>query len=224
MYELQLVSNDQKIQYRPFLVKEKKILMAASESKSPDAAYLAVKQIVNNCTFGKIDVENLAIFDLQFLFLKIRSKSIGEIADFKLECSKCSKDVLCYINFDEIKVEKNPEHNRKIMLTDKIGIMMKYPNMTLEKVLESSTADEIDTKIILNCIDYVFDETQIYYAKDTSKQDLENLIDSMTESQYEKIEKFFETLPKLEHKIKYTCKSCGHSDEYEVDDLYGFFD
>lgn len=224
IYEIQLVSNNQKVQYRPFLVKEKKVLMTASEGKSSDAAYLAIKQIVNNCTFGKIDVENLALFDLQFLFLKIRSKSIGEIADFKLQCSKCTKDVLCSINFDEIKIQKDPEHEKKIMLNDKIGIMMKYPNMTLEKILESSKAEDIDTNIILSCIDYVFDENEIYYAKDTSKEDLENLIDNLTEAQFEKIEKFFTTLPKLEHKISYTCNSCGYPDTYEVEDLYSFFD
>ena len=224
IYEVQLVSNDQKIQYRPFLVKEKKILMAASESKSPDAAYLAIKQIVNNCTFGKIDVESLALFDLQLLFLKIRSKSIGEIADFKLQCTKCSKDVLCYINFDEIKIEKNPEHNKKIMLNDKIGIMMKYPNMGLEKTIQNVSTENLDIEIVLNCIDYVFDENEVYYAKSTPEEELRGLIDSLTEQQMKKIMQFFENLPKLEHEIQYECKHCKHHGEYLVEDLYGFFD
>ena len=224
IYEIQLASTNTKVNYRPFLVKEKKILMTAAESKELNAAYLAIKQIVNNCTFGKIDVENLALFDLQYLFLKIRSKSIGEVAEFKFECPKCKNDVNAAINFDEIEITKSPDHERKIMITDKIGIVMKYPNMSIEKVIENAEGRELDNKILINCIDYVFDENQIYYAKDTPVQELENLIDSLTEQQMKKIEKFFATLPKLEHTIEYRCNSCQHQGNYLVEDLYGFFD
>lgn len=226
IYEIFLISANSKINYRPFLVKEKKILMAAAESKDPNAAYLAVKQIVNNCTFGKIDVENLALFDLQYLFLKIRSKSIGEIAEFKFECPSCRKDVNNAINFDEVQIKKDPDHTRKIMLTDKIGIMMKYPNMQLEKIIQDSNenAQELDSKILISCIDYVFDENEVYYAKTTPQEELNNLIDSLTEQQLKKIMKFFEMLPKLEHEINYVCQNCKHQGNYLVRDLYGFFD
>jgi len=224
VYEIQLASNDARVIYRPFLVKEKKILMVAAESKEPDAAYLAIKQIVNNCTFGKVDVESLALFDLQYLFLKIRSKSIGEIAEFKFECPSCKEDINCSINFDTIEITKSPEHNRKIMITDKIGIMMKYPNIGIDKILENSSGQELDTKILMSCIDYVFDENEVYYAKDTPAGELESLIDNLTEQQMKKIEKFFDTLPKLEHNIEYQCSKCQHRGDYLVQDLYGFFD
>jgi hypothetical protein len=224
IYEMILASNDQKISYRPFLVKEKKILMIANEAKDANAAYLAVKQIVNNCTFNKVDVENLALFDLQHLFLNIRSKSIGEVSEFKFACPNCSNDVYCSINFDEVKVQKDPEHNRKIMITDKIGIMMKYPNMQIEKIAQQNLKrNEMDMKIIISCVDYIFDADEIYYAKDVNPKEIEQLLENLTELQFKKIDKFFSTIPKLRHEINYNCKKCNHTDKYIVKDLYGFF-
>lgn len=223
IYELKLVSTDEKINYRPFLVREKKILMVASESKDANSAYLAIKQIVNNCTFGKVDVENMALFDLQYLFMKIRSKSIGETAEFKFSCPKCSADIASSINFDEIKITTDPEHNRKIMITDKVGIMMRYPNMQIERIVQDTKREEMDIKIVTSCIDYVFDAESVYYAKDTDPKELESLVENLTEQQFKKIEKFFKTFPKLEHTINYNCKKCGHADSYVVRDMYGFF-
>lgn len=225
IYELNLVSTGEKIYYRPFLVREKKILMVAAESNDPQTSYLAVKQIVNNCTFEKLDVESMALFDLQHLFLKIRSKSIGEVAEFKFACPKCTKHIVSSINFDNIQIQINPEHDKKIMITDKIGIVMKYPGMKLEKIIKSNIKKEdIDMQIIMSCIDYIFEDNEIFYAKDADKKELENLIESLTESQFKKIQKFYETLPKLEHKIEYSCKNCNHEGTYAVQDLYGFFD
>lgn len=223
LYELNLVSTGEKIQYRPFLVREKKILMVASEANDPNAAYLAIKQIVNNCTFEKIDVENMALFDLQYLFMKIRSKSIGETAQFKFVCPKCSSDIVNSINFDEIKIKTDPQHNKKIMITDKIGIMMRYPNMQIERIMNDTKREDMDMKIIVNCIDYVFDADNIYYAKDTDPKELENLVESLTEQKFKMIENFFKTFPKLEHNIDYVCKKCGHTDSHIVRDMYGFF-
>jgi len=224
IYEIKIASSDTPIKYRPFLVKEKKILMIAAESKSSDAAYMAIKQIVNNCTFEKIDVENLALFDLQYLFLKIRSKSIGEAAEFKFSCEKCNHDIKSSINFDNIELKKQPEHNKKIMINDTVGIMMKYPNIKIEKIIqENGKTPQTDIQIILNCIDYVFDRENVYYSKDVDMKDLENLIDNLTEQQYSNIEKFFKTLPKLEYDIEYSCNNCGNSGKYAVNSLYDFF-
>ena len=181
IYEIKIASSDTPIKYRPFLVKEKKILMIAAESKSSDAAYMAIKQIVNNCTFEKIDVENFALFDLQYLFLKIRSKSIGEAAEFKFSCEKCNHDIKSSINFDNIELKKQPEHNKKIMINDTVGIMMKYPNIKIEKIIqENGKSPQTDIQIILNCKDYVFDRENVYYSKDVDIKDLENLIDNLT--------------------------------------------
>lgn len=225
IYELKLASTGEKIYYRPFLVREKKILMVAAESKDPDTSYLAVKQIVNNCTFEKLDVESLALFDLQHLFLKIRSKSIGEVAEFKFACPKCNQSIASSINFDSIDIQNNPEHDKKIMITDKIGIVMKHPAMRLEKLIKSNIKkEEVDLEIILSCIDYVFQDEEIFYAKDANKKELANLIESLTESQFNRIKKFFETMPKLEHTINYSCKNCNHEGNYLIQDLYGFFD
>jgi hypothetical protein len=224
IYEIKILSKDEPVKYRPFLVKEKKILMMAAESKNADAAYLAIKQIVNNCTFEKIDIENIAIFDLEYLFLKIRSKSIGENAEFKFVCEKCNNDIKSSINFDDIEIKKNSNNHKKIMINDNVGIMMKYPSIKVEKIIqESEKISETDIKIILNCVDYIFDKENIYYAKDANPKDLQNFIENLTEQQYSKIENFFKTLPKLEHEIIYKCSKCNNSGKFIVNSLYDFF-
>ena len=224
IYELELTSDKSKVKYRPFLVKEKKILMIAAESEDPSAAYLAIKQIVNNCTFNKVDVEEMALFDLQYLFLNIRSKSIGEVSEFKFPCPKCKNKIQSSINFSEVQVYVDPEHTRKIMLTDNIGIYMKYPNIQIEKLAkEKLSKQELDLKVIIKCIEYVFDEEQVYYAKDVDEKELYELIENLTEKQMEKISQFFQTIPTLKHDLDYKCQSCGNEGAYKIRDLQGFF-
>jgi hypothetical protein len=223
LYDVQLISIEGKVTYRPFLVKEKKILMAASESSNEDAAILAVKQIITNCTFGKLDVDRLALFEIQYLFLKIRSKSIGEVADFKFKCPNCAAYVHSKINFDEIKINKNPNHQNKIMINDSVGMVLKYPGISVQTLPKDIKPEDLDIKILINCIDYIFDQNQIYYSKDCTNQELEGFVENLTEVQYKKIEEFFETIPSLSHSIKYKCKECNHVGDYKVDDFYSFF-
>lgn len=223
IYETTIHSTNKKIKYRPYLVKEKKILMIAYESKDPNAAYTAVKQIVNNCTFGEMNVETLALFDLQNLFLKIRSKSVGEEVDFGFECPKCKKIIKNHINFENLNIKTNKDHNIKIQLTDSVGVVMKYPTIFIEKLFDvaNDNSQLIDLKIITNCIDYIYDKEEIY--RDIPEEELNTFVESLTESQLKKIEKFFETMPKLEYKINYSCE-CGDAGEYEIKDFYSFFD
>jgi len=223
IYETTLYSINKKIKYRPYLVKEKKILMIAYESKDPNAAYLAVKQIVNNCTMGDIDVEKLALFDLQNLFLKIRSKSVGEEVEFGFECPNCKNLIKNSINFDNINIKVDPSHTQKIQLTDTIGIVMKYPTIFIEKIFDNNQNTKLlDLKIITNRIDYIYDNEEIYKA--IPEKELDAFVESLTESQLQKIEKFFETMPKMEYKIDYKCNSCQNEGKYEVKDFYSFFD
>lgn len=223
-YELELASSGKKIKYRPFLVKEKKILMMAYEAKSTDDAYLAVKQIVNNCTFGQLSVEDMPLFDLQYVFLKIRSKSVGEISKFKFPCPNCKASISSMINFENVKLQKSEENDPKIMINERIGIMMKYPSIKIEKIIETSDVTNVDEKIILNCIDYIFDGDSLYHAADCSNEELLDLLNNLTEEQYKKIQKFFKTLPKLQHPISYECKQCKNTGTFMVDDLNTFFD
>jgi hypothetical protein len=224
-YQMRLISTGVTVNYRPFLVKEKKILMIAAESKSHTAAYNSIKQIVSNCTFGKVNAEQIALFDLLNLYLKIRSKSIGETADFKFPCPHCKHMISSSIDFENINVVVPPEHNKNVKLDSKSGIMMKYPNIEIDKLLNSSDArkEDLDVDIVMQCIDYVYDGNDITYAKDIDQQQLKVFIESLTEQNYNKLIDYFKHLPKLEYPIEMNCKGCGKQEKLTVNDLFGFF-
>lgn len=223
-YTTTLPSNGKTVTYRPYLVKEKKLLMLAKEQGSNEAIVAAIKQVITNCTLGTVDAEKIGILDLQYLFLKIRSKSVGEVVEFLIPCQSCKMKVETQINLDAIEVSKNPKHTNKIMLDDNIGITMKYPDINSDKILRSgnsNTTKEMD--FIVNAIDTVFDKNQIYYAKDYSEAELKELVDSMTESNYQKIAEFYQTMPRLTHKVEYKCPRCGVDGTAEFNNIYDFF-
>ena len=223
-YSCVLPSNNQTVRFRPFLVKEKKILMMAAEEATFDAMYTATKQIIENCILDKINIESLPLFDIQYLFLKIRCKSVGETSEFNVKCSSCEHENEISVNLEQVGVIKNPEHTDKIMLSSNVGIKMKYPDLTIEKTMSQGEKAQNDHELILKCIDYVFDGDSIYPAKDTAKEDLVQLLDSLSFENYSKIVKFFETIPKISHKINFSCSKCQTSNSYVINNLVDFFE
>lgn len=224
-YTTTLPSNGATVKYRPFLVKEKKLLMMAGEDGTFESMYETTKQIIANCTLSKLNVESLPLFDIQHLFLKIRAKSVGETSDFIVPCSQCKNQIEVSVNLDEVKIEKNPLHSTKIMLTDTVGLEMKYPTITSEKVWNTDIKQaEQETELIINCIECVFEGDQLYPAKDTDRKELVQLIENMTTENYDKIKKFFETMPKISHRIDYTCTKCGNKDHVVLNNLTDFFE
>jgi len=206
-YELTLPSQDIKIQFRPFLVKEEKILLLAMESNDSTEVLKATKDILNACTFEKLDIENLPLFDIEYMFLQIRAKSIGEISKFKVLCPDDKKTLTdVEVDLTKIEVHVDDEHTNNIILDDtrKLGIVLKYPTLQMTKAGFNINEKDIDKTfdILTSCIDHVFEGEKIYSAKDNTKEELKQFIESMSQGAFTKIKKFFDTMPHLRHEIE----------------------
>jgi len=206
-YELEIPSTDEKLKYRPFLVKEEKILMMALETKDNTQIVNAVKDIVSECTFNKIKISTMPMFDTEYIFLQIRSKSVGEVSKLKLLCpdgdGKTYADV--ELDLNEVKVQVGDDHTNKIELTDDMGVIMTYPNIDSfadSGIKDINASNMLD--VIGSCILQIYEEKgeKIYEAKDQTKKELTEFIESMNTKQFQDIQKFFDTMPKLKHEIK----------------------
>jgi len=206
-YELELPSTGKTIRYRPFLVKEEKLLVIALESEDNKQITTAVKSVIQNCILTRgIKVEQLPTFDIEFLFLNIRGKSVGEELEVNLICPDDGKtQVSVWLDLDEIKVFKPEGHTNRIKIDDTIAMEMKYPS--LEQFISSNfdftdkNAMDQSFELIASCIDKVFTEEEVWAAADCTKKEIKEFVESMNSSQFKDIEKFFETMPKLSHKL-----------------------
>jgi len=204
-YELEIPSTDEKIKFRPFLVKEEKILMMAMESKSSADITQAVKDIVNECTFNKVKIDNMPMFDVEYIFLQIRSKSVGEISKLKLLCpddGKTYADV--ELDLNEVKVQVGDDHTNKIDLGNDMGMIMKYP--TIDSFSESGIKDINPgnmLEVISTCILQIYEEEgkKVYDTKDQTKKEVTDWIEQLNTKQFKDVQNFFETMPKLKHEI-----------------------
>ena len=204
-YELEIPSTDEKIKYRPFLVKEEKILMMAMESKSSADITQAVKDIVLECTFNKVDISNMPMFDVEYIFLNVRAKSVGEVSKLKLLCpddKKTYADV--ELDLNEVKVQVGEEHTNKIELGNGMGLIMKYP--TIDSFNESGIRDINPSnmlEVIGTCILQIYEEDgkKVYDPKDQTQKELTDFIEQLNTKQFKDLQKFFETMPKLKHEI-----------------------
>jgi hypothetical protein len=229
-YELELPSTGQTIKYRPFLVKEEKLLVIALESEDTKQITSAIKNVIKNCIETKgVKVETLPTFDIEYLFLNIRGKSVGEEIEVNIICPDDGEtQVPVKINVDDIKVQKNPDHNKQIKLDDSIMMEMKYPS--LEQFIKSnfdlssdSTMDQ-SFELISSCIDKIYTEDEVWSTSDVTKKELMEFLDQMNSSQFKEIEKFFETMPKLSHKIKVKNPVTEVESEVTLEGLSSFFE
>tara|TARA_B100001750_G_scaffold222539_1_gene212026 strand:+ start:1213 stop:1950 length:738 start_codon:yes stop_codon:yes gene_type:complete len=219
-YELKVPSTGQKVKYRPFLVKEEKTLLMAMESGSEDSMNKAMQDIIESCSEGKIDTKKLAPFDIEFFFLHLRGKSVGEKLNIKVprpEDLKCCKDAdaedICEVdvNIEDIKVDTTGAKSSEIQITENIGLKLNYPNVDL--VNKYATAGENITsanvfKLISECIDYIWDGEEIYKGKDSTKKELDEFMESLSSGQFNKVREFFESMPRLQHEINWICPKC----------------
>ena len=204
-YELEIPSTDEKIKYRPFLVKEEKILMMAMESKSSADITQAVKDIVMECTFNKVDISNMPMFDVEYIFLNIRSKSVGEVSKLKILCQDDGKTYAdVELDLNEVKVQVGDDHTNKIELTEDMGLIMKYP--TIDSFSETGIRDINPSNmldVISTCILQIYEKKgeKTYDPKDQTKKELTEFIEQLNTKQFKDVQKFFETMPKLKHDI-----------------------
>ena len=206
-FELTLPSSDVKVKFRPFLVKEEKILLQAMESQEQKQIVGALQNIVNVCTFGQLNVDELPTFDLEYVFLQIRAKSVGEIANLKILCPDTKKDYAeVEVDLSTVDVHVDDEHSNKIMVDEarKIQVLMKYP--TLASVDPTKDYSKGDTKALFNVIAegiyQIIEGEQVHQAKDYSREELDKFIESLDSKSFKKIQKFYETMPKLMHEIE----------------------
>jgi len=239
-YTLTVPSTGKEIKYRPFLVKEEKILMLAMESDDPNDMIHATQDIINNCTYGDFDASNSPVFDIEYIFLQLRGKAKGEVIELKYNCPKCKGEISVNIDINSIKVSKNEDHKLDIKLNDNLGVMMRYPNVSMQtkfgKLAEEKGNVEGMFESITDCIDFIYDNESTYPAKDHSKKELLDFVESLTEEYFLKISQFFETLPTLKHTAQLHCnnkvkgkskdkesKVCNHKEDIVLEGLASFF-
>jgi len=228
-YELELPSTGETIQYRPFLVKEEKLLVIALESEDTKQITTAIKTVIKNCILTKnIKVENLPTFDIEYLFLNIRGKSVGEEIEVNIICPDDSEtQVSVKINLDDIEVQKNEEHSNKIKLDNSIMMEMKYPSLDqfIKNNFDFNDKNAMDQsfELIGSCIDKIFTEDEVWSTADVTKKELIEFLESMNSSQFKDIEKFFETMPKLSHSVKVTNPNTQVESEVVIEGLASFF-
>ena len=227
-YELELPSTGQSINYRPFLVKEEKILILAMESQDSTQIANAVKDVISNCIISRgIKVEKLSTFDIEYLFLNIRGKSVGEDIEVMVTCPDDGKtQVPTSINIDSIKVQKGEDHSRDIKLDDNYTLRMKYPSLTefIKNNFATTEMNVDDTfQLISSCIEQVYSEEESWTSEDCTKKELSQFLDQLNSSQFKEIEKFFETMPKLSHKVMVTNPNTKVESEIVLEGLQNFF-
>ena len=229
-YELTLPSSGKKIKYRPFLVREEKVLIMALESEDTKQITNSVIDILNSCILSKgIKLETLATFDIEYLFLNIRSKSVGETIDVNIVCPDDNKtQVAVTVDVDSIKIKKDRKHKNVIKLDDNLSLKLKYPSMTQfidsnfeSKIDESEVKSTLD--MIIACIDVIFSEEESWPASESTPKELEDFVDQLNTKQFKLIEDFFATMPKLTHTIKVKNPNTGVESEVRLEGLAAFF-
>jgi hypothetical protein len=226
-FELQLPSTKKVIKYRPFIVKEEKVLLLALESEDEAQIVSAVKDLIKNCVQSRIKVEDLPAFDLEYIFLKIRAAAVGEIVDMNVTCTDDNAtQVQAQININDVEVYFPEGHTNKVMLTDNLGIIMKYPGMQRfieAEFLEKDIKTEEVFNFIADSIEQIFDDEEVYDSSTTSKKEFREFVEGLTTKQFEAIQSFYETMPKLQHKFTVINPNTGVECEYTIEGLQNFF-
>jgi hypothetical protein len=234
IFELIVPSTKKPVKCRPFLVKEEKVLLMALEAGNEKQSIEVVKQILTNCIVDLKGhtIDEFALFDLEYIFLKIRSKSKGEVVRLKFsgiensECEECKKPKQIAINLNEIEVKFDPDMKPTIQITDEVGVMMKYPRYSIVEKLNKDKAEEnveLVFKLIRMCVESVYDKDTVYPAADITDEEYEKFIDSLTPEQFEKMSAFILNMPQIECEVDLSCSKCGRKDVQTIKGLQSFF-
>ena len=223
IYTMNLLSDNRSIRYRPFLVKEEKILYMAMEGEDSQEMTLAMKQIVNNCVQDTIDIDKIPLFDLEYILLHIRAKSVSDKSNVSISCTNCTEQVPIEIDLTQVKPSTAPTGKMDIMLSDTVGITMNYPKIDIATLDVQENINSLWT-IIESCTEQIFDETNVYDLQKYPAEDKQEFFDTMTQEQFAKIRDFFDNIPRLQYQTEYHCRECDHSDNLLIEGLVNFFD
>lgn len=225
-FELTIPSSGKKIKYRPFLVKEEKVLVMAMESEELDQIARAIKEVLSACILTRgINIDKLSTFDIEYLFLNVRGKSVGESIDVIVTCEDGETKLPVTIFIDEIQVVTDPEHKRDIKVDDNLTLRMQYPSLTQFISQNFGDATTLDTsfEVIAGCVEMIYSDEETWNAKDHTKKEWIEFIEQLNSSQFKEIEKFFATMPKLSHTIKVTNPNTEVENEILLEGLASFF-
>jgi hypothetical protein len=229
LYDLILPLSNKKIKFRPFLVKEEKILLMAMESDDEKTIISSIKQILNNCCITDIDIDDLPIIDIEYFFLNIQARSVSEISELKYRCNniidekECGNVMKYDINILDITPKIPDNFSNKIELTKTVGMVLKIPSFRLIDDADENDGIDVTFKQIASCIDYIYDADTIFYAKDHSEQELIDFIENLKRDRFLKIKDFFSSIPKLEKDINFCCSKCGYTEKIHIEGLHNFF-
>jgi len=226
-FTMNLPSTGEEVKYRPFLVKEEKILLLAMESEDQKQMADALEQIITNCTDGKLNVKTIPLFDVEYLFLQLRIKSVENEAKLQVRCKddRCSPITL-NLDLNKVKVSNlDKKQEFKVELTKDVGLMMKYPSLDMSKASSTQAEDKSSYmfEVITDCIDSIYDEEQMYKSSETPREEITDFLDALSSDQFQKVVSFFEGMPKLEHKTVVTCPTCKKKNKVVLQGLQDFF-
>jgi hypothetical protein len=234
IYTINLISTGKPVRFRPFLVKEQKLFLMAAESTDGNEMVGVIRQVLRNCVLDEMDVDSLPTFDLEYLFMNLRARSVEEIVDLRYKCNntlkdengedkKCSGVVEFKLNLLEVEPTKNPNHKNKIQLTENLGIAFKYPTFEMIQKYEKMNENEVMLKILVDCIDYVYDKESVYYAKDSTREEMEEFIDNLQQKDLEKFKDFFDTMPEIKKDVHFKCPKCSYEEDIAIKGMQNFF-
>jgi hypothetical protein len=234
IYTVDLISTGKTVRFRPFLVKEQKLFLMASESEDPKEMINVIRQVLKNCILDEIDIDNLPTFDLEYLFMSLRARSVEEVVELKYKCNNlvknskneevnCDGSVSYKINILEIQPTKHSTHKNKIQITENLGICFKYPTFEMIQKYEQMSENEMMVKVLVDCIDYIYDKENIYYSKDSSAQELEEFVDNLQQKDLEKFKEFFDTMPEIKKDVHFKCPKCSYEEDITIKGMQSFF-
>jgi hypothetical protein len=231
MYNLKVPSSGVTIKYRPFMVKEEKALLIAQQSEDPQVMVDTLKSVIRSCITSDIDIDKLAIFDLEYLFTQIRAKSVGETVELFFQCDTDHGDMnekaraKVVIDLTKLEVKKDPEHTNKIKLFGDVGVVLKYPSIEVLNKLQGLNEKDLNTifDIMADSIDYVYENEDIYYSKEQTHEEMLEFLNNLSSEQFLKIQNFFSTMPKISKEIEYDCPVCARHHKKILEGLQSFF-
>lgn len=231
IYTLEIPSTKQQFKFRPFTVRDEKALLIAQESGDVGVMLDTVKEVISSCGKTPLEVDKLASFDIEYIFLQIRAKSIGEVVELLFQCDDDHGEdndkavARVTVNLETVKVEFFQGNDNKINLFEDVGIMMKYPSFATLKKIETLAAGDLDTEfeIVLDCIDFIYDSNEVHPAKEQKREEILKFLEDLTTEQFDKIRQYFNSLPKLRAYVNYNCPLCQKEHKKYMEGLASFF-